>query len=277
MHPKANAKIDMIYRSRQYILGLFLIHLGISLHAQSPLAAYQLAAGGVKTVVVSSMPTINNPLSVLYHDSGNTVVGSSEERYFSGISSSFISYSHAGNHQGFTVGFHTYGIEEFSLDSWSAAYGRELTDKLQIGATFKYIGLSIQEINRENQSEFNVDLGVSYQLLESFTLSFLAENLNNSADLVSSFWNIGAQLTISEQVSLHAEYQYDSTDQISTFIAGASYNPIQELRILLGINSTFQGPAIGIQYDWNSVFIAAGINNHFQLGRSGSLTLGGRF
>ena len=114
---------------------------------------------------------------------------------------------------------------------------------------------------------------MSYQLLESFTLSFLAENLNNSADLVSSFWNIGAQLTISEQVSLHAEYQYDSTDQISTFIAGASYNPIQELRILLGINSTFQGPAIGIQYDWNSVFIAAGINNHFQLGRSGSCLL----
>lgn len=267
----------MIYRSRQYILGLFLLHVGFSLHGQSPLAAYQLAAGGVKTVQVSSMPTINNPLSVLYHDNGNTIIGSSEERYFSGISSSYISYSHAVNHQGFTVGFHSYGIEEFSLDTWSAAYGRQLTDKLQIGASFKYIGLSIQEINRQNENEINIDLGLSYQLVEGFTLSFLAENLNNSEGLVSSFWSLGSQLFISDQVSLHAEYQYDSSDRRSTLAAGVSYNPIEELRILIGVNSTFQGPAIGLQYDWHSVFIAAGINNHFQLGQSGSLTLGGRF
>ncbi len=267
----------MIYRSRQYILSIFLIQLWFSLSGQSPMTAYQLASGGVKTIEVSSMPALNNPLSALYHDSGNTIVGSTEERYFSGISSSFISYSHAGNHQGFTLGFHNYGIAEFSLDTWSASYSRQLTDRLQIGASFKYVTLSIQEITSENRGEVNIDIGLNYQLSEGFTLSFLAENLNQSPDLVSSFWNVGAQLKISEQVSLHTEYQYNDTAQRSTLVAGASYNPIEELRILIGINSTFQGPAIGMQYEWKSFFIAAGVNNHFQLGQSGSLTLGGRF
>jgi len=213
----------MIYRSRQYIL----------------------------SIQVSAMPTLINPLSALNQDSGNTIIGSTEERYFSGISSSFLSYSHADNHQGITLGFHNYGIEAFSLDTWSTSYGRQLSDNLQIGATLKYISLSIQEINSDSR--------------------------NSSSDFVSSFWNLGAQLDISEQVSLHTEYQYDVTEQRSTIVAGIGYNPITELLILIGVNSTFQGPAIGLQYEWKSFFIAAGINNHFQLGQSGSLTMGGRF
>ena len=267
----------MIYRSRQYILGIFLIQSCISLTGQSPLTAYQLASGGAKTIQVSDLPTLNNPLSALYYDSGNTIIGSTEERYFSGISSSFITYSHAGEHQGFMLGFHNYGISEFSVDTWSASYGRQLTDHLQLGATFKYISLSIQEINSDSRGEINIDLGLSYQVQKNLSLSLLAENLNSSSDLVSSFWNLGAQLDISDQVSLHTEYQYDATDQRSTFVAGARYSPIKELLILIGINSTFQGPAIGLQYEWKSFFIAAGVNNHFQLGQSGSLTLGGRF
>jgi outer membrane receptor protein involved in Fe transport len=267
----------MIYRSWQYTLSIFLIHIGFSLSGQSPLAAYQLAGGGVKSVQVSSLPTINNPLSTLYHGSGNTLIGSTEERYFSGVSSSFIAYTYAGEHQGLTVGFHNYGISEFSLNTWTASYGRQLTDKLQIGASLKYIDLSIQEITAVNRAAINVDLAVSYQVLESLSLSLLAENLNQTDDLVSSIWSAGAQLTISDQVALHAEYQYDATDARSTFVAGATYNPIEELMIFLGVNTTFQGPAIGLQYAWKSVFIAAGVNNHFQLGQSGSLTLGVHF
>jgi len=267
----------MIYRSRQYILSIFFIQLCFSLTGQSPLTAYQLASGGTKTIQVSAMPTLINPLSALNQDSGNTIIGSTEERYFSGISSSFLSYSHADNHQGITLGFHNYGIEAFSLDTWSASYGRQLSDNLQIGATLKYISLSIQEINSDSRSEINIDLGLSYDLQENLSLSLLAENLNSSSDFVSSFWNLGAQLDISEQVSLYTEYQYDVTEQRSTIVAGIGYNPITELLILIGVNSTFQGPAIGLQYEWKSFFIAAGINNHFQLGQSGSLTMGGRF
>ena len=267
----------MIYRSWQYILGIFLIHLSFTLSGQSPLTAYQLASGGTKTIQLGNLPTLNNPLTRLDQNSGNTIIASTEERYFSGISSSFLSYSYTGNKQALTVGFHDYGIEEFSLDTWSAGYARQLTDELQIAARFKYLNLSIQELNNNSAGEINLDISVSYMLLEKLRLSVMAENLNQSSELVSSFYNLGAQLKISDQVSLHAEYQYDLADLQSTLVAGIAYSPVDQFKLLIGVNSTFQGPAIGLHYEWKSVFIAGGVNNHFQLGQTGSLTLGARF
>ena len=107
---EACAKLNMIYRSWQYILGIFLIHLSFNLSGQSPLTAYQLASGGTKTIQIDNLPTLNNPLTRLDQESGNTIIASTEERYFSGISSSFLSYSYAG--------MSTYVI----LWSWAARY-----------------------------------------------------------------------------------------------------------------------------------------------------------
>ncbi len=98
-------------------------------------------------------------------------MASTENRFFAGIQSSFISLAQNSENQGFTFGLQDYGIDGYSMNTWSLGYGRKLSTRWQIGAQMKIFTLNIQET--ANQSEFNLDLSLQYHMLDPLKISIL--------------------------------------------------------------------------------------------------------
>ena len=265
----------MNFKRQVYIFLIFLIHCSIQGFTQSPLSTVQIASGGSKSIIAAGQFNLINPISNLNLNEGWNLLASTENRFFADIQSNFISLAQNSENQGFIFGFHDYGIDGYSINTWSLGYGRKLSTRWQIGARMKIFTLNIQETF--NQSEFNVDLSLQYHMFDPLKISILIENLNSSNNLNPSFINFGAQLKVSKKLILISESQIAITKappQVPTVIIGIHYQMIDRLNLYIGVNTTYQGPSIGLTYDWKAYSFSIGVSNHAQLGRTSSFSLG---
>ena len=260
------------------MITILALQLSLSHHAQSPITAEQIAQGRSKSIISSSTPNITNPISYIDGAKGISIVGSTERKYFSEINSDLLAIIFHRGTQGLSVSFHQHGISDYSINTYSMGYAMKLTDRVSIGSNLKYRILQITEST--NVHEICVDLSFRYQPISTLSFTVLAENLNRTSKLSNSSLTLGLQMNVSEKIALFSEWQYDqywsqASDMI--LITGIDFHLTQDIRVLLGVNTLYMGPSIGLSYLWEDYLFSLGFINHHQLGASGSFGISKRF
>ena len=264
----------MINEKKPHILIVLFICLIQFLSAQSAFSSQQVAAGYSTSYNQDDFANALNPTSLINLSHAWNISASHEQRYFSDINASHLLLSRSWKTQGISFQFFNYGISEFKTNLWTISYARALSQSLTIGTQLTYERLIIKE--NGSDGGINLNLNLSQAIGDHIDVHLIARNLNSQSTINQEEYIGGVTFVINDGLRLHTEYVLQPMFDSDAFIIGIHYEPIAKVQVSLAINTLHQGPTLGLQYDNTNYLIAVAVSNHQQLGRSASLTLGGR-
>ena len=169
-----------------------------------------------------------------------------------------------------------FGFELYNEQLIGMAYGRQLSDKISIGAQFDYLQLRIPSYGRTASftAEFGLLAKISRGLMAGFHLYNPFEiELADLGSLPLAI-NFGLSYQPSEKIWLVAELEKQSILP-ENIKAGISYHIVDQLALRIGIQTQPSLISFGIGYQMTSGFsIDAGSSAHPNLGLSPLVGLG---
>lgn len=277
------AKIDMIRYIVKFTLLLILICASIHMNAQSnerPYTAYQVAAAYQRSYVIDGYRGVANPALLSRTMVNPTVFFSTEKRYLIDINGFNAGVAvPLSKDSGISFTLSDYGFDIWRENSFAIQYGRKLSNSLSIGSTISGHQLRLREFG--STFSMNVELGLIYQVDDSWSLSALIENFNSVSDQEgSSSYILASQYQLSPKVTMTIEASLSIYEANSdTFLSYAlQYSPVDPLLIIIGIHTNAAAPSIGINWhlsDQTGITVAA--SRHRYLGSTGSFGLTYKF
>ena len=157
-----------------------------------------------------------------------------------------------------TVSIHAnqFGIDEYKEVDISLGYGRKLDNKINLGISFSYMQLRIEEYG--SKSIFNADIGLSTYPIKNLMVvahiihPFRTEVAENSR--IPLELNLGMKYTVSSKAQLRFEFhkEVDFEEQV---IVSLNYTPIDILNLRTGFTTNPGSLAFGIGLKLNDFII----------------------
>jgi len=168
-----------------------------------------------------------------------------------------------------------FGIDEYQERRFALSYSRLLSDKLVIGSTASYFRNSIDEYGSQN--DFQIDFGFIARISSDVILGLYVSNVLPSEELgylrdITEL-TVGGRYNLSDQVTWLIEVESDLSDYFN-FSSGISYQIIERLDFMIGMNTRDKGLSIGLTYNVNNSTRITGANRATQnLGNSPGLSI----
>lgn len=277
------AKIDMIRYIVKFTLLIIIICASKLVNAQSserPYTAYQVATAYQRSYVIDDYRGVANPALLSRTADSPTVFFSSEKRYFSDINGFNAGVAiPLSKNSGISFSLSDYGFDIWRENSFSIQYGRKLSNSLSIGSTLSGHQLRLSEFG--STFSINVELGLLYQVDDSWSISALIENFNSASNQeASSSYILASQYKVSPKVTMTLEASlsvYEANSDI--FLSYAlQYSPADPLLIIIGIHTNAAAPSIGLHWRLSDkVGITVAASRHRYLGSTGSFGLTYKF
>ncbi|OAV45680.1 hypothetical protein [Lewinella sp. 4G2] len=171
---------------------------------------------------------------------------------------------------GFGLNVASFGFDAYRETRFGLGYGRQLTDKLTIGADFHGFATSTEGY----ASSFNVTFGVGMQLqlIDDLAIGvrifspFRSERLPD--EFLPQLLAIGASYTPTDQLTFNLEAHQDADNPVRVR-AGLEYLPAEQISIRLGAATSASELSFGLGYRvLDKLEVSAGATYHEVLGLS---------
>ena len=169
------------------------------------------------------------------------------------------------------LAFSHYGYEDYQINQIQTGISKKVLTGLSIGINFVYYQEnSIWKEKANNQ--LSSDIGICYQLNESFELAFLADHILHT--FPDKLWNIHGGMTYKavEGCSLLLEANYGAAKRFNLSF-GIEYELAELFNLRAGVQTATKTPSFGIAYQWHQWKIDTGFALHPVLGVSSIIGL----
>jgi len=176
----------------------------------------------------------------------------------------------------FGLSFTHYGIEEFNRQSITVGFGREFS-KSHVGASASYLNTKMSKT--EKVEAMFINLGLAYNFSKKFLLAFSSVNINRakvlvqSSERLESIYNLGSKISISKEVTLYSEVQYELDLERTVGKLGLEFEWSKALSLLSGIATSGEVFNFGGIYTKEKLQAGMAFSYHQYLGVSPSISI----
>lgn len=205
-----------------------------------------------------------------------TLIASSEKRYFTDINGVIVgAEKQINNRSGFAFYTTDFGLKEWKENQVALNYGRQLTNRFSLGASFVMNQLRLQEYG--NRTTWDISVGLGYTPSDRITLSLMIENLTPKKieESQKSFVIVGGKYALSTNVAMSFELS-SPNDHISSYrwSYALDYNFSDAVSVILGVHSDAAAPSVGVVLKiFDQVHLTVAGSKHNYLGSTAALGL----
>ena len=169
-----------------------------------------------------------------------------------------------------------YGFSKYNETQLALAYGRKLSDKIDLGAQFNYNG--IRAAGYGNAAAISVEIGAILHLTDKFHTGL---HINNPVggrfgkgleEKLSSFYTFGMGYEASDKFFVSAEIIKEE-DQPVNLNTGIQYKFLSQLLARIGISTAASTGWLGVGFSWRLLRLDLTAAYHPQLGITPGLLL----
>ncbi len=177
------------------------------------------------------------------------------------------------------INLNYFGFDLYNETKIGLAFGKKLSNSLNIGLQIDYLGKHINE-GSNNLHNFTFEIGLQKQLSKKLILGTHIFNPTtvklNKYENIPSFFRLGFRYNANKKVYLFTEGSLES-NQNSTLHIGIEYKIIQELVLRSGFQTNPAKNSFGVGYSLNEIQIDITVNKHQVLGYSPQISASSRF
>jgi len=177
-------------------------------------------------------------------------------------------YHEPTNIGSFSIAFTTYGFELYRESSFLLSYAYNLSNKFFFGVTAKYHNLKIEGYGTDDAVSFSIS-SLAY-LTNNWRIGFMIDNVTRSSygnekDQIPVVMDLGTSYDLLETVSLNASLQKE-LDRNASIRFGIDYEIVRYINLRLGAMNEPSSFSAGIGINYSLFEIDYAVFNHQDLG-----------